>query len=326
MAVLRVAAIRDPVCVNTDLRIVVTGGAGLVGQNLLTRLKQAGFSRLVALDKHEHNLNVLRKLHSDIQCVQADLSSPGDWSGCLDDCDVIVMLHAQIGAKHSQPFEVNNIVATEVVMEEVVRRGVDYIVHASSSVVNSVAEDDYTITKRRQEALVAESSVPHAILRPTLMFGWFDRKHLGWLAQFMRRVPIFPVPGLGRIPRQPLYVGDFCSVIESCIANRITGVYDISGTEFVNYVDMIRAIRSAVGARTAIMPIPFHLFDALLRTWALFDRDPPFTSAQLHALVAADEFEITDWPKRFGVTVTPFRRAIEETFNHPVYSSVELRF
>jgi len=29
------------------------------------------------------------------------------------------------------------------------------------------------------------------------MFGWFDRKHLGWLARFMRKVPIFPVPDRG---------------------------------------------------------------------------------------------------------------------------------
>ena len=27
------------------------------------------------------------------------------------------------------------------------------------------------------------------------MFGWFDRKHLGWLSRFMSKVPIFPIPG-----------------------------------------------------------------------------------------------------------------------------------
>ena len=41
------------------------------------------------------------------------------------------------------------------------------------------------------------------------MFGWFDRKHLGWLARFMCRVPVFPIPGSGEYLRQPLYVGDF---------------------------------------------------------------------------------------------------------------------
>ena len=45
------------------------------------------------------------------------------------------------------------------------------------------------------------------------MFGWFDRKHLGWLARFMQRAPVFPIPGDGRYLRQPLYVGDLCNVI-----------------------------------------------------------------------------------------------------------------
>jgi len=29
------------------------------------------------------------------------------------------------------------------------------------------------------------------------MFGWFDRKHLGWLSRFMKKVPVFPIPGHG---------------------------------------------------------------------------------------------------------------------------------
>src|SRR3546814_4955123 len=72
---------------------------------------------------------------------------------------------------------------------------VPYLVHVSSSVVNSQAVDFYTESKKAQEKLVVEAGIPHATLRPTLMFGWFDRKHLGWLARFMKRVPVFPIPG-----------------------------------------------------------------------------------------------------------------------------------
>ena len=37
---------------NKSDKIVITGGAGLVGQNLIVRLKQRGFTHLVAIDKH----------------------------------------------------------------------------------------------------------------------------------------------------------------------------------------------------------------------------------------------------------------------------------
>ena len=39
------------------------------------------------------------------------------------------------------------------------------------------------------------------ILRPTLMFGWFDRKHLGWLSNLMVSFPLFPIPGKGQFIR-----------------------------------------------------------------------------------------------------------------------------
>ena len=64
----------------------------------------------------------------------------------------------------------------------------------------------------------------------------------------------------------------------------------------------------------------------LLWVWALWDKDPPFTNQQLKALLANDEFELLDWPEIFSVTPTPFKDAIDTTFNHSVYSKVILDF
>src|SRR3546814_21029014 len=61
------------------------------------------------------------------------------------------------------------------------------------------------------------------------MFGWFDRKHLGWLARFMKRVPVFPIPGTGRYMRQPLYALDFCDVIVACLRSRREGAWNTPG-------------------------------------------------------------------------------------------------
>jgi len=175
--------------------------------------------------------------------------------------------------------------------------------------------------------MVLASGIACPILRPTLMFGWFDRKHLGWLSRFMKKVPVFPIPGHGRYMRQPLYVGDFCSVIISCIEDpSITGVYNISGHEEVDYIDIIRAIKRVTGARAMIMRIPFKLFYALIWTWSLFDRNPPFTTQQLSALSARDQFEVIDWPGIFKVQSTPFAKALEQTFNDPKYSGIILEF
>jgi nucleoside-diphosphate-sugar epimerase len=312
---------------NYEKRIVLPGGAGLVGQNLVARLKAKGYSNIVVLDKHQANLAVLREVQPGITVEYADLAEPGDWQQHFAGADVVVMLQAQIGGNDYQEFVRNNITSTKFVLDVMKAHQVPHLVHISSSVLESVADDFYTNTKREQEELVLASGIPCPILRPTLMFGWFDRKHLGWLSRFMQKIPVFPIPGNGRYMRQPLYVGDFSNIIISCIENRVKeGVYNISGHEKVDYIDMIREIKRVIRAHTAIIKIPYGLFYALLWTWALFDRNPPFTTQQLAALVGKDEFEVIDWPGIFGVPYTPFSKAIDETFNDPTYSKVVLEF
>ncbi len=308
-------------------KIILPGGAGLVGQNLVVRLKARGYTNLVILDKHRANLDVLRRLHPELTIEYADLAERGDWERHFSEAHAVVMLQAQIGGNDYIDFERNNLVSTRNVLDAIRAGKVGQLVHISSSVVESVADDFYTHTKKAQEQMVRESGIACPVLRPTLMFGWFDRKHLGWLSRFMKKVPVFPVPGHGRYMRQPLYVGDFCSIIISCIENGISdGVYNISGHEQVDYIDIIRSIKRTTGARAMIMKIPYGLFYLLLWLWGLFDRNPPFTTQQLAALVARDEFEVIDWPGIFGVRCTPFAEAIRETFCDPTYGSVVLEF
>jgi len=308
-------------------KIILPGGAGLVGQNLVVRLKARGFSNLVVLDKHRPNLETLQRLHPEIVCEYADLADPGDWQRHFEGAAAVVILQAQIGGVEYQDFIRNNVTASQHILDAIKQHQVPRLVHVSSSVVESVADDFYSRSKREQEVLIRDSGIPCPILRPTLMFGWFDRKHLGWLARFMQKVPVFPVPGHGRYMRQPLYVGDFCNIIISCLENsRLTGIYNISGHEKIDYIDVIRAIKKTIGARTPIVKIPYGLFHALLAAWAWFDKNPPFTTQQLAALVAPDEFEVIDWPGIFNVPITAFQAAVEETFCHPQYSQITLEF
>lgn len=307
-------------------KIAITGAAGLVGQNLIPRLKARGFGDIIAIDKHPANTLLLRSLHPDIRVIETDLAAAGIWQNDIAGVDVIVICHAQIGGLDSAAYRRNNVTAMQHVLDAIRRRDI-YVIHVSSSVVTSLAYDVYVETKQAQERLVLDSGLPAVTLRPTLMFGWFDRKHLGWLARFMQRSPVFPIPANGKYLRQPLYAGDFCDVVMSCIANRPSGgIYNISGLEPIDYIDLIRELRAACGARTCILPVPCALFRFLLMTYGLFDRDPPFTVKQLEALATPDRFEVIDWPGIFTVTPTPLKRALADTFRHPVYSKIALEF
>lgn len=312
------------------MKIFLPGGAGLVGLNLIALLQSRYPSwDLLVVDKKREAVLIAQKLFPTVSFLIEDLTETDgqQWPMIVQGCDACVMLQAEIGNTDPSQFERNNVLSTEVVLRELKRANIKHLVHVSSSVVNSAATDLYTSTKRQQEQLVLQQWPDAIVLRPTLMFGWFDRKHLGWLARFMRKIPLFPIPGSGQFIRQPLYVGDFCVLIQRCLENEgLCGVYDITGFEKVSYLNLMRQLRRAVGSRTLIIHLPIPIFGALLQLWALVSHQPAFTRSQLKALTAGDEFEVINWPEVFSVRPTPLSEALRITYQDPRFSQVEMPF
>ncbi|MDP9562442.1 MULTISPECIES: NAD-dependent epimerase/dehydratase family protein [Agrobacterium] len=308
-------------------KILITGAAGLVGQNIIARLKGVDGLEIIGIDKHPSNTALLRRLNPEIEVLEADLAVPGEWQNAFRGVDAVLLNQAQIGGLDEHEFIENNVTATENIVAAMRMHKTPYFVHISSSVVNSKADDFYTRSKTAQEQLIdTVTDIPHVILRPTLMFGWFDRKHLGWLRRFMDRTPAFPIPGDGKFIRQPLYVGDFAAIIISSMEKMPTGTYDISGLEQVYYGDLINLIHSTVKPKARIINIPYTVFWWLLFVYGKVSAKPPFTTSQLEALVIPETFPVIDWPTVFGVEATPLRKAISETYLHPTYSKIVLDF
>jgi Nucleoside-diphosphate-sugar epimerases len=306
-------------------KLLITGAAGLVGQNLVAELTRLDYTNLVALDKHEGNLRILQRLHPEVECVHADVAVPGEWDKHFSGADRLFLLQAQITGSSFAPFQRNTLDATRNVLDAAQKHAIPFTIFVGSSVVQSVADDNYTRSKKAQEDLLRASGLPCCVLHPTLMFGWFDPKHLGWLSRFMEKVPVYPIPGHGRYIRQPLYAPDFCRVLIRCAAtmpDRKT--FTITGEESVTYVDIIRAIKKAKKLRTLILPVPVGLFRVLLKIYAVFSKNPPFVADQLDALMAGDYFTGDALRETFDLLPTPFESAVRETFTHPVYSKVVL--
>lgn len=298
-------------------RIVLAGGAGFVGQNLAPLLLEHG-DRVVAIDKNAANLRLLERLNPGLVAQHADLSEDGSWADFLARADVVVDLKAQIASLDPELFRRNNVRAEERVIAACLAHGVPHLLHVSSSVVLSVVHDPYSDSKRDAEARVRASGVPHTILRPPLMYGPFDVKHLGFIGGLMERTPLLPIPGSGRFLRQPLFVADLCAVILRCLDRGPSGTaHNLIGLERLLFVDILKAMARARGLRRLVVGVPIPLFAAALRLYAFVTRRPTVTEAQLEALVAGDDFPLDDWPSVFGVRYTPLREGLQQTCSSP---------
>ena len=87
---------------------------------------------------------------------------------------------------------------SRVLLEAAARAGVGRIVHVSVSKASAGTNLGYYAGKAEVEALVRASAKSYAIIRPTLVVGPADvlTNNIAW---FLRRFPLFPLPGGGKI-------------------------------------------------------------------------------------------------------------------------------
>jgi nucleoside-diphosphate-sugar epimerase len=296
-------------------KIIVTGAAGLVGQNLIPLLVENNYE-VIAIDRNKKNLQLLQRLNPTIKYLETDVSNRGEWEKEFENSYCVIELHAQIASQQKEEFSKSNVTGVSNVIEVCKKNKIMNLIHISSSVVISVADDEYTKTKRLGEEIVKKSGIPYMILRPTLMYGLFDSKHLGWITRFMEKIPIIPMPGSGKYIRQPLFVEDLCKIILTLIERKLKNqTWNIIGREKIYYIDVLKMIAKAKGLRRIFIPIPLFIFGFLLKLYGFIMRKPMFTKEQMKALVAGDIFEVQNWWDEFDVEYTSLEKGIWKTWH-----------
>ena len=88
----------------------------------------------------------------------------------------------------------------------------------------------------------------------------------------------------------------------------------------------MKILRKIKSSKTLFIFLPIPLFSFLLKLWAFISNKPAFTSSQLYALIAGDQFELIDWPSIFKVEKTNIEDALNLTHNDPRYSKIKIPF
>ncbi|MDW8353181.1 MAG: NAD(P)H-binding protein [Bryobacterales bacterium] len=165
------------------------------------------------------------------------------------------------------------------------RAGVRRIVHIS---ITNPSEDSpfaYFRGKAEVERLVRSSGLSYAILRPALIFGPEDIL-INNIAWFLRRFPVFVVPGDGRYPVQPVFVEDVADLAVRAGETEENLVLDAVGPETFAFADLVREIGAAIGCPVRLWRLPLPVAAAAVKFLGLIVRDIVLTREELEALTA----------------------------------------
>jgi uncharacterized protein YbjT (DUF2867 family) len=133
--------------------------------------------------------------------------------------------------------------------------GVRRIVHVSIANPSLDSTLGYYKGKALVEQAVRESGLEYAILRPTVIFGAEDIL-INNIAWFIRRFPVFAIPGDGRYGIRPIYVEDMARLLVDSVEQKKNTVVDAVGPESFTFDELVRLIARKLGRRIGLVHTP----------------------------------------------------------------------
>lgn len=291
-------------------RVLVTGAAGFVGSHLVPMLTKSGY-KVTALVKNHSEQDKIK--NPAVKVVVCDLAENNLSSFNLGQQDIVIHLAAQINATSKTPFIKNNVIATRNIVKAGKDLKVKKFILFSSAAVTSIRLDWYAQTKKDKEEIVKRSNLNYAIIRPSMIYGPGDSKNLGWLAKFIKRIPVIPIPGNGQYGRQPIYVEDICKIVLKIISKDTHNkIYEIHGKDYVTLIEMIRVILKELNQNKKIIKIPMRLISPLVLMQEKILMKPKFTGDQINSLVSGEKFKGDKWWDDFNIRPTNIKEGIHK--------------
>ena len=181
--------------------------------------------------------------------------------------------------------------------------GVQRIVHVSIANPSLDSPLGYYRGKALLEQAVAASGLSYAILRPTVIYGTEDIL-INNIAWFVRRFPIFGIPGDGCYAIRPIYVEDMARAIVNSVEQSDNITFNAVGPETFTFKQLVGLIAEKIGRRIRLLHTPTTLAYIATRITGLFVGDTILTWQEYQGLMtnllapqgpSAGQIRLTQW-------------------------------
>ena len=161
---------------------------------------------------------------------------------------------------------------SRVLIDAAARAGVRRIVHVSIANPSLNSPFGYYRGKAQLEQAVAASRLAYTILRPAVIFGLEDIL-INNIAWFVRKFPVFGIPGSGRYRIRPIFVEDMARLLADAVERRSNCVVNAAGPETFSFEELVRLISCHLGMGPLLLHLPMPLAYASTRAigWLVGD-------------------------------------------------------
>ena len=237
--------------------VLVTGGDGFIGRNLCRELVERGHDA-TALSRHPGD-----DLPEGVEAVTGDVTSYASIEAAFEGRDAVVNLVALSPLFEpkggSRMHDVVHRQGTEHVVRAAKAHGVPRLVQLSALGADPDGPTAYIRAKGRAEEIVEGSGLDWTVFRPSVVFGEGSE-----FLSFTKKVAppyVTPLPGGGKTGFQPIWVGDFVSMIAEAVEDdrHVGKTYEVGGPERLTLAEVARRVHGAAGRSVTVIPVPMTL-------------------------------------------------------------------
>jgi uncharacterized protein YbjT (DUF2867 family) len=285
--------------------VTVFGGTGFLGCRIVRHLRDKGFSVRVA-SRHPRSSS---GDDPEVRSIVADIREGPSIAAAVEGAFGVVNAVSLYVERGRDTFQAVHVAAAERVAEEARRAGVARLIQISGIGADAASSSPYIRARGQGEQAVRASFASAGVVRPAVMFGP-DDAFLNTLIQLLRRLPVYPMFGRGRMRLQPADVGDVGEAVAKLMQGTLAeaSTVECGGPRVYTYEELLRTIAHAVNVRRILMPVPFGAWHGLARVAEMLP-GAPVTRTQVE-LMEIDTVVSGSFPGFTDLGISP--RPMEE--------------
>ena len=236
------------------MKILVTGGTGVIGEGVIPELIARGHSvRLLS----RHAKDDARQWPG-VEPFAGNVADASSLERAADACDAVLHI---VGIAEEHPpegtFQKINVDGTRNVIEEARRAGAKRFVYVSSLGAD-VGESDYHKSKLAAERLLEQTQdLSWTIVRPGNVYGPGDEV-MSLILKMVRSSPVVPVVDRGNQQFQPIWHEDLAKILATVVERTDLDrqVLEAAGPDITTMTDIVERFREITGRTVVTVPVP----------------------------------------------------------------------
>ena len=245
------------------MTILVTGGTGFVGSNIIQKLvaRNKPVRAMVRPGSADKVKLRLGKLGSQVEVVEGDVRDRKSLPRLMKDVSSVIHTVAVSIEKGDATYEEVNYQGTINIVDAAEDAGVQRFIFISQNGADSSIKYRFLQSKGKAQDYVHNSKLAATSLRPSAIFGPQD-EFFNTFARLLRLTPlVFPLVGGGKAEFQPVHVSDVAAVAVRSLEDPTTiGLkLDLGGPEVLTLGEIERRVIKALDTSRLLFPAPVWL-------------------------------------------------------------------